>query len=561
MTRHVRLWLCLVTAVLLATSQGATADRHGATSASVNLRVVDVADDRAYLEPGAGAGLAVGDEVSLNGERYQITAVSSSFAMVSLQGKAVALGARGTARIAKPGERVELKPEAPPPLASFRSEWRASEPPSSRQVPKPVPLGGSVSTWSGASRASVSDAVFSVIPRSNEPAFIGNELRTRLHYQPYSATPLVLDADAALQTFWGQDFAQRPGAAARQLLRLRELSLTYGTAETFRGSLGRLRAAASFAGQLDGVRLEAPLTPELRLGAFGGAVPQTFNGMLNTNVTRFGADLTYQDAVANLRPRLVAGASASRFDGALDEKKAFAAFDLLPDGGRLGGHAQVSLFEPDNQWGAAPVELTSASLEADLELGVFHLGGRAQLQRPERSRWLATLLPREWLCWASPARARAPCSANVAMYSWLISGGIRAGKLTVDWGGQSAFTQGTDASNFGGFANLRWLDVIGHLHFDSNISVVSGSVLRSAAVMLAPGILFGAGGGDLSLRYRPAIVRYRATLEAEVEPALGGGLWLAPSDSFDIDLEGDWVRARELEAVIVQGVASWSLGF
>lgn len=527
--------------------------------ASLALRVVDVADERAYLEPGASAGVSVGDEVTVSGVRYQVAAVSSSFTMISLQGKSVLLGSRGTARISTPGERAESKPEPPAPLAAFRDEWRPAAAPAASQAPKAVPLGGPPSERS-ANRAWLSDAFYGVLPQSGEPAFLGNQLRARLHYEPYSGVPFSFDADAALQTFWGEGFEQRPGAGARQLLRLRELRMTYGDFSSVRGTLGRLRAASSVAGPLDGLRLEAPLTAELRLSAYGGAVPHTVSGALSTDVTRFGADLTYHDPSTSLRPRLVAGAYASRFDGALDEKKAFASFDLTPDRGRLGAHAQLSFFEPNNARSASQVELTRAGVDAEVEVGPFHFGGSAQLERPERSRWLATLLPPEWLCWASPSRASAPCSPSDARYSWLLDGGVRAGKLSVNLGGQSVFTRGTDASSFGGFAHLRWLDVIGHVHWDGNVSVMSGSVLRSAALMLSPGVSFGDGRADLSLRYRPAVVRYRATLQSELEHSVGAGLWLSPHDALDLDLEGDWLRARDIQALIVQGVASFSLG-
>jgi len=557
--RH-RQWLAAL--ALIGVTRGAASQSPAAKQASVSVRVVDLADDRAYLEPGAAAGLDVGDEIRLGGERYKVSAVSSSFAVLALGGQSVPLGARGTALVANRGERVELALEPPTPLPRFESEWRRPAAlPAATQTPKAVPLGGSSTARRTASFLTLSDALYGVIPGGAEPAFVGNELKTRLHYEPYAGTPLALDLDLALQTFAGKDFAVRPGAAARQLLRLREASLTYGTATAFRGALGRLRAASSSVGQLDGVRLEAPLTEQLRLSAYGGAVPHAFNGMLSSQVARFGGELVYQDLEASFRPRLTAGAYASRFESALDEKKAYASFDLLPSRGRLGGHAQVSLFDRDNPWHADSVELSSAGLDGDVELGPFFLGGRAQLYRPERSRWLATLLPAEWLCWSSPARASAPCVPGEATYSWLVDGGLRSGKISVNLGGQSAFTVNTDASSFGGFADLRWLDLLGKAHLDVGMSVLSGSVLRSVSATLAPGILFGDGRGDLSLRYRPALVRYRATLASSVEHSLGLGLWLAPSDALDINLEGDWTETGELRAFVMQGAAAWRLGF
>jgi hypothetical protein len=552
-------WLAAL--ALLGLARTAAAQSKAAKQSSVAVRVVDLSDDRAYVEPGGAAGINVGDEIRLGSERYKVSAVSSSFAVLALDGQPVPLGARGTALVANRGERVELTIEPPTPLPQFQREWRPAALPAATQTPKPVPLGSSSAGRRTPSFLTLSDALYAVLPRGREPAFVGNELKSRLHYEPYSGTPLALDWDLALQSYAGADFALRPGAAARQLVRVRELSLTYGTASTFRGALGRLRAASSLVGQLDGVRLEAPLTDRLRVSAYGGAVPQAFNGMLSSQVARFGGELTYQDLDASFRPRLAAGVYASHFDGALDEKKAYASFDLLPPHGRLGGHAQVSLFDPDNPWHASSVELSSAGLDGNVELGPFFLGGRAQVYRPERSRWLATLLPAEWLCWSSPARASAPCLPGDATYSWLVDGGVRAGKISVNVGGQSAFAVGTDASSYGGFADLRWLDLVGKVHLDTGMSVLSGSVLRSVSATLAPGILFGDGRGDLSLRYRPALVRYRATLKSSVEHSLGTGLWLAPSDTIDVDLEVDWVKTADFSAFVMQAVAAWRLGF
>lgn len=271
-------WLAAL--ALFGLARTATAQSQAGKLSSIAVRVVDLADDRAYLEPGASAGLNMGDEVKLGGERYKVSAVSSSFAVLALGGQLVPLGARGTAFVADRGERVELTLEPPTPLPRFQGEWRRpAAPPAATQTPKAVPLGGTARRRT-ASLLTLSEALYGVIPRGAEPAFVANELKGRMHYEPYRGTPLALDLDLALQTFVGEDFALRPGAAARQLVRLRELSLTYGTASAFRGALGRLRAASSLVGQLDGVRLEAPLTESLRVTGYGGMVPHAFNGTL-----------------------------------------------------------------------------------------------------------------------------------------------------------------------------------------------------------------------------------------------------------------------------------------
>lgn len=553
--------LLLLSLAQSVTAQSKPAEKRAPSgSVSLAVRVVDVADDRAYIEPGSSAGLRVGDEVRLAGEHFRIAASSSSFAVVPLAGKHVPLGASGAVSMAanRP-DVVDLSPEAPTPLSRFRDEWRRARVPASKQTPTPVPLG--MQPQQSSSRVVLSDSIYGVLPEGGQGKFVGNEVRGRLHYEPYSELPFAFDLDLGAQTFSGDDFGSRPGAAARQIVRLRELSLTYGTAASFRGALGRLRAASSWVGQVDGLRLEAPLTSELRLSAFGGAVPQAFTGMFSTKVARFGAELLYQDAQSSFLPRLVAGGYASVFAGTLDEKKAYAALDLLPRHARIGGHGEVSFFDPGNPWHAKSAELTSAAIDGDVELGVFHFGARAELHRPDRSRWLASLLPPEWLCWSSPADPLGTCLSSNATYLWLVDSGARIGKFSVDLGGQSTLTTGTDATNFGGFANLRWLDLVGKVHLDTGASAFAGSVVRSTAATISPGFSFSDGKGDLSLRYRGALVRYRAALRSSLEHVIGAGLWLAPYDALDIDLEGDWMQAKgDVTALVVQGVLAWHLG-
>jgi len=559
--------LALLGALLLSVAQHAAAQsrsraerRAPRASTSLAVRLVDVADDRAYIEPGSSAGLRVGDEVTFAGDRFRITASSSSFAVIVLTGKRVPLGAPGTVSLAanRP-DVVDLSPEAPTPLTSFRDEWRRARVPASNQTPKAVPLGMKQQT--ARSRLLLTDAVYGVLPESGQGKLVGNEVRARLHYEPYSELPFAFDLDLGAQTFAGDDFSARPGAAARQIVRLRELSLTYGTSASFRGALGRLRAASSWVGQVDGLRLEAPLTSGIRVSAFGGAVPQAFTGMFSTAVARFGAELMYQNVQSSLQPRVLAGGYASLFAGALDEKKAYASFDLLPRHARIGGHGELSFFDPGNPWHANSVELTSAALDGDVEVDVFHFGARAELHRPDRSRWLASLLPPEWLCWSSPGNPLGTCLSSNATYLWLVDSGARIGKFSVDLGGQSTFTKGTDATNFGGFANLRWLDLVGKVHLDVGASGFAGSVLRSTAATLSPGISFSDGKGDLSLRYRGALVRYRAALRSSIEHMVGAGLWLAPYEALDFDIEADWIQARgDVSALVAQGVFAWHLG-
>lgn len=551
--------LLLAALAVLGWQSPAAGQSQSAPRTPLAIKVVDETAGRVFLAPGSAAGLAVGDEVQIGGERFVVAAVSSSFAVVSTDRSPPPLGARGTALVRRAGEQVELGLAPPTPLSRFRGEWSAPARPAESQRPRAVPLGTSRQSRRP-NQLVLTEAATLVTPTGDERTFFANELRARLHYQPYLETPLALDFDGALATFGGAGFEKRPGAGARPLLRVRQASLSYGTDSSFGAALGRLRAATSMVGQLDGLRLEAPLGAGLRLQAFGGAAPHSVNGALSGRVTRFGAELAYSEPASSLRPRLVAGAYASRFERSLDERRAYASFDLLPAHAHLGGQAQISVFDANNPWQARSLELSLAGLSGGFEVGPFHVDGQASLRRPERSRWLATLLPREWLCWSAPERASAPCRGGDASYGWSFDGGAHAGSFSVDLGGHSAFTTGTDASSFGGFAQLRWLDLFANLRLDLGMSVISGSVLRTAAAMLAPGWRMAGGRADVSLRYQPALVRYRATLSSRLEHAVGAAIWLSPSDACDVDVSGDWVRTQDFSAFLLQGILIFRIG-
>lgn len=560
--RHAGLWLCVALAArpcaVRAQGAGRAKAPEGAELASLVLRVVDVSGDRAYIEPGTAAGLRPGDEVRFERARFKVAAATRDSAVIALGKQGLAIGARGTATVpANRPERVVLPLAKPAPLASFRGDAAPGARPATTQSPEPVPLKASEPPRH---RLLVQDAVYGAVPLEGRGKFVGNELRGRLHSEPLADRPLELDVDLAVQSFMGDDFSGRPGAAARPILRVRELAVAYGHASDFRGALGRLRYASSQVWQLDGVSLAAPLARGLRLSAFGGSAPQTFSGMISPDLLRFGSELSYDDAASALRPRVVVGAHVSRFEGALDERKLYGAVDVMPGRSRLGGHAEVSFFDAHNPFNARPVELTAAGLEADFGFDVFHIGGRFDTRRPDRSRYLLSLLPIEWLCWSDPAVARAPCKSENAYYSWLFDAGARLEKFSVELGGQSAYTIGTDASNFGGFANVRFLDLVGRVHLDLGTTAFSGSLQRVIAGSVAPGIVLAGGDADLSLRYRGGAARYRADLGFGYEQSLGAGLWASPHPSVDFDVEGDWVLERGLSALVVQGVVAWRLG-
>lgn len=546
----------LASAGVRAQVNGSRAGGAGSDSTvTLGVRVVDVVAGRAFVEPGSDDGLREGDEVRFEQGTFRVVATTKGSAAVDLRERALGIGARGSVRVpANRPERVVLAPPKPAPLASFRGQWRPEPGPAAKQRPAPVPL--RVRERSP-NRLVFQDAAYGAFPLDGKSKFIGHELRGRLHYEPLTASPLGFALDLGIQTFTGDGFSLRPGAPARQIVRVREASVAYGRPAELRGALGRLRAASTFVGELDGLRVDVPLAEGASLSAFGGTSPQTFNGMISAEVMRTGAELAYEAGESSFRPRLVLGGQLSRFESKLDDRKLYASLEVQPSSSRFGGFGEVSFFDADNPWRARPVELTAAGLDGDVTFGAFHVGGRAEVRRPDRSRYLQSLLPLEWFCWADPALARAPCSGDDGAYLWLVDAGARIGKFSVDIGGQSSYTVGTDASNFGGFTNLRFLDLVGPLYLDLGGSAQAGSLLRSLGLAVAPGVLLAGGDADLSVHYRGTLVRYRADIAYRFEHVVGADLWASVGDSVMFALSGDWLRARELSTALVQVVVTW----
>ncbi len=183
-----------------------------------------------------------------------------------------------------------------------------------------------------------------------------------------------------------------------------------------------------------------------------------------SDAARFGGELAWEEVDAEWRRRVIVGGHASRFDGELDERRVNASIDLLPNFGHFGAHAELSFFDADNSWQADSIELSAAGADASVRSGIFEVAVRGNLRRPERSRWLASFLPPEWLCVAeATAAGPSTCLGSDAVYSGGSDVGIHLEKTSVRVGGHAATTQNADADVFGGFGHLRLSDVVGAL--------------------------------------------------------------------------------------------------
>lgn len=558
------LWLLLAAAPALAQPKGKPKPKveKAEISGKIKATVVDVAGGRAYVEPGAKAGLRAGDTIVFSGRKYSVVAVSPTNAVLELGRLPLALGATGQAIIDPYRAPAKVEPlPAPPSLASFQSVWPVAALPAASQKPRSVPLGPVFREER--SRAQLSLSGYGVVPTSGgEPAWGHAEIRGVLHYEPFSELPLALDADMAAGAWLGGDFDQRTGSESRPLARVRVLQAAYGNEAAFLAALGRLRYASSTLGTLDGVKLRAPIVGGLSLGAFGGFVADPLSGAPSGQASRFGGELAWEDARAEWRPRAVVAGHASRFDGKLDERRLNLLFDLNPEFGRFGAHAEATFFDADNPWNAQTTELTAAGADFAFRAGPLDLGGRVAMQRPERSRYLASLLPPEWLCLQRvTGTTPEPCVGNDATYVAGLDAGLGLENVRLTGGATASRTEHIDLEQLAGYGNIRLLEVVGSMRIDTGVYGSSGTLLETAALSLGPGFGFMDGEGDLSLRYRPALIRYRASTESVLEHTVGGALWLSPSDSLDLTLDADFVTGGDFDALIVQSAVVWRTGF
>jgi len=323
-----------------------------------------------------------------------------------------------------------------------------------------------------------------------------------------------------------------------------------------------LRYASSTLGSLDGVKLRAPIFGGLSLGAFGGFVADPLSGAPAGEAARFGGELAWEDEHAAWRPRAVVGGHASRFEGELDERRVNVLFDLNPDFGRFGAHAEVGFFDEQNPWNAQPAELTGAGADVALRFGPVDLGGRVAMHRPDRSRYLASLLPPDWLCLRRATGASVePCIGNDAVVLAGLDAGLGFDKVRLSAGVAASRTEHVDLEQVAGHGNVRLLEIAGPLRLDTGFFGSRGTLLESAALELSPGLEVMDGDGDVALRYRPALIRYRASTRAVLEHSVGGALWLSPTGALNVSFDADYVTGGDFDALIVQSALVWRTGF
>lgn len=550
--RRVLLWLALALPALLA---GGRAEAKTPRE-RLALSVVEVAGERAYLAPGPGRGVRIEGEVHVGKRRYRILSFSTKHVAIDLAGHALTRGQRGFVW-ASPDEvkTFATRPKPASPRA-YESKWREPARPADSQVTRFVPLGMPQDRRRQRVALILDQALTQ--PLSGEATAIARtRLRTVLHAELTHA--LALDADAVVERWEASDLDSRRGGASRPLLSVRQLELSYG-GERLQAAIGRLRYAATTVGMLDGARASAWLSDGIGIAAFGGVAPDPLDTSLDSDTSRFGAELLYAGELGQAPVRASVTAQGSRFAGQLDERRLTVSADSYPDFGRIGGRAEVSAFDRDNPWNAKPVELTALGGDVSFRVNSLRFGVAVDARRPERSLWLASTLPPGYFCVPSViagSTTREPCIGGDLRTMGLLTAAWEGNYWTLDAGASAVGTRRATAEQASAFINLRRRDLFGVLRFDAGGSASSGSVVESAALSVGLGAGFLEDTLDASVYYRPSVLRYKANSEALLEHGAGARLWWAILGDFDASVSGDLVTGADIDVLFVQGALAW----
>jgi len=553
------LWSAAPRAVATPPAQpAARAKEAAAPRADVEiLEVVEVAGDRAYLSPGVGRQFGIHERVTIGRHAYRVLAHNSKNIVVALAGRRVTRGQRGMIQL-RPREDTSFAARpAPAKLAKFARIWRAPARPADSQSPRFVPLGATADQRRN--RATFMLDHSRTMPLSGSAATIDRvRLRGLLHAE-LGSSRVSLDADAYAELWRAEDLQARRGSAARPLLNVRQLELSY-RGDTLHAGLGRLRYASSTLGMLDGARASASLSESWSLGAFGGTLADPLDGRPATDVVRFGGELLWQGLAQAAPARASVTLQGSRFLGTLDERRLTALLEAYPQFGRFGAHAEVNSFDEQNPWNAPPVELTAIGADASIEIASIRFGAALDMRRPERSLWLSAALPPGYFCVAESVpggTGREPCIGGDQRVAAQFTAAVEGELWTLDSGATSVTTSLAAAEQTTAFLSYRQLGLWGAGRFDVGASLSSGSLIESAALNLGVGASLFQDSADLFVYYRPNVLRYRADALEFLEHGIGTRLWWAAPSDLDLSVSADVLSGPDIDVLFLQTTVAW----
>ncbi|QQR89055.1 MAG: hypothetical protein IPJ88_12630 [Myxococcales bacterium] len=530
-----------------------------ARRAWVRVEVIDISGQTAYITPGREAGLRVGNRVRFRNATYRVTAVTSSSATLALEKDSLSLGAKGRVRVRTVNEKTEGPLRATQKLANYRGQWPAPVRPATTQSPRYVPIDQGLEENSRM-KLQLSTSTGGIVPLSGGTGAYGrSEIRGKLHAEPLSSSPMSIDTDAALQIWYGRNLGNTSGS--RPLLRVRQLEMAYGNPSATYASLGRLRYAASTLGMLDGVRVQAAATKGFNVGAFGGFVPDPIDGTPAFAASRFGVQGSYRDDESDLRPTLDIVGHGSIYDGSMDERRLSTFAAIYPGSTRISSNLELSVFDKDNPWNASQFQISAGGMDIATRIGPWHGGARFDMRRPERSRWLASFLPDNWLCTDNPQNTTTTidCLSNSdARYTVGADTGLLFDKWAIDAGGSYiAPTQYTDSGYLGGFFALRALSLFQTGRADLSLTANTSDVFDSYALRVGLGSTALQGDMDISAYYRPALSQYHADFDSWIEQGFGGALSWDIEPTLRVQLGADAIFGRYVDVLYVQSAAVW----
>jgi hypothetical protein len=559
----------LALVVVLALASGADAQRrrrrrNGPTT-GISVRVIDVSGDRAYLEPGTTGGLRRGARVTIGRGRFEVVGVTASYGVIAIDRGEVSVGDSGRAVVSVEANGEEVAQLTPPrPLSAYNGQWPDVVLPSATQHPEHVPLG--VTAANQRLQVALSSYGGAYLPLGGQGSATGRaDLRGRIHAEPIAGVPFMVDADAALQIFAAENLSDRPGAASQPYLRVRQLTVAYGDQTDFYAALGRLRYAANMLGPLDGLRVQSPSFQGLTVAAFGGFIPDPLDNKPQFQATRFGLEAQLRDPASELRPMISLVGSGSVYEGALDERRVTALVGLYPGDVRIGGHAELNVFDADNEWNAKEFELTAAGVDGNVRFGSFHVGARLDYRRPERSRFLASYLPRTFLCARGQGTSTPDLDPCTNVYEPRLLGSVDAGfdfdHFAVAAGGTAIHVGGlgneADVDQLGGFVSARAVRIAEILRADLTAMVSTGWLIETFALRASVGVTLLDDMLDVSLHYRPALTTYEADIERYLEHMVGAAIYVTPTPEFDITLDVDALTSRDADALLLMAGIAW----
>ncbi len=524
--------------------------------------VVQVAGGRAFLKPGATAGIFRGAHVTLGGKDFIVVQSSDSFAVIDVGEATVREDEKGKATLVD--EQVDKPAELPPPqpLATFANAWTPPRPPAESQTPRFVPIGDMETNRRYDVRISVAGGA--LVPLGQRGITEGSaQLDARVHAEPFQA-PVAFDAQAALQDWFASNLDQRAGSSARPVVVVRELLASYRSAG-FYGGIGRMRYAASTLGTLDGLKAAVNVGGGFAVGAFGGLLPNPLSAAPSLDAERFGVEGTYRRPDLGMRPEAALVVHGSTFQSNLDERRVSGTFGLYPGPSRLGGHFEVSNFASSNPWGAKAVELTAAGLDTSVRAGPLSFGGRIDVRQPERSLWLGSYLPLSWFCRTRPTAqvAGAPevCDGSVSTRAYgEVDAAVEAEPVSVLLGATTTgdLTQSNGAArSVGGFGVARIVHIARVLRIDASGNYAQGTYVNTAGGTLGPGLSLLGDALDVSAYYRLTTLQYRSDSTTLIDHGVGAMVLLFPSSVVALALQAEGMTGDDAQALMVFGTATW----